>query len=499
MFVFLYTRGISQDSSQSLIDKIISFPDKVFARVDKQAATFEQKINRQTEKYLSKLERQEEKLKRKLWKTDSIKAKEVFGDIKERYDALRNSMKAQGDKVLGVSNLYNGHIDSVNTAIRFLQNSPQLQQGSAGVQKLSNNLQSVTSLQNKLNQTEHIRKQIAQRQQQLKQQLQNTPLMKEFTKYRKQLYYYQQQVLAYKEALNDPKQMGAKLLQTAVEFPAFKQFFVNNSELASLFRLPDGNLSPFGGTGGGYGLQTRADVVQGLQDRFGVQTFTAPAGGGASPFQQQLQAAQGEMQKLKDRFSQVSPTGGDLEGAEMPDFKKNDQKTKSFKQRIDLSTNFQTTRGRAVMPNAASLGLSIGYKLNDKSIAGFGFSYSAGLGTGFNNIRLTHNGVGYRSFLDWKAPFGTKGILGNLWISGGYEWNYNSAVARSLQNNPATGTGVRDNAAWKSSALLGVSRVIDIKSKFFKKTKLQLCYDFLWKQPGSVQTQPIVFRTSYNF
>jgi hypothetical protein len=397
-------------------------------------------------------------------------------------------MKAQGDKVLGVSNLYNGHIDSVNTAIRFLQNSPQLQQGSAGVQKLSNNLQSVTSLQNKLNQTEHIRKQIAQRQQQLKQQLQNTPLMKEFTKYRKQLYYYQQQVLAYKEALNDPKQMGAKLLQTAVKFPAFKQFFVNNSELASLFRLPDGNLSPFGGTGGGYGLQTRADVVQGLQDRFGVQTFTAPAGGGASPFQQQLQAAQGEMQKLKDRFSQVSPTGGDLEGAEMPDFKKNPEKTRSFLKRIEWGTNLQTTKSNYYFPVTSDLGLSAGFKLNAKSIIGIGASYKIGFGQNWEKIRITHQGAGIRTFIDWKIPSPLGGIGEGFWISGGAEMNYRARFRRIEV--------LKNYSAWQQSALLGISKKYSIAKKW--KGNAQILYDFLsYRQvPGG---QALVFRVGYHF
>ncbi|NCU06394.1 MAG: hypothetical protein GXC73_20760, partial [Chitinophagaceae bacterium] len=152
--VLLTVNAYSQDSS-SLFNRILSFPDKVFGRIDKEANKYEQKLTQQTEKYLTKLERQEEKLKRKLWRTDSTKAKELFGDVKGRYDALRNGLKAQENKAQGfTSTVYNGHLDSLGTAMNFLQNNPQLQQATALKDKLITNAKSITDLKNKLNQTE---------------------------------------------------------------------------------------------------------------------------------------------------------------------------------------------------------------------------------------------------------------------------------------------------------------------------------------------------------
>jgi hypothetical protein len=483
-------QSVAQEQT-SLADKIIHFPDKVFSKIDKQAASFEEKINRQTEHYLNKLEKQEQKLKRKLWKTDSNKAKELFGDIQSRYNQLREELKAkQGNAQTSVSNTYNGHMDSVNTAIRFIQSQiggegslPSPSGGAGG--GLTTNLQSVTNLQSKLNQTELIRKQIAQRQQQLKQQLQNTPLMKEFTKYRKQVYYYQQQVIAYKEALNDPKQLGAKLLQTAMKFPAFQQFFANNSELAALFPMP-GSPPPQGGVGVGYGLQTRADVMQDLQNRFGAAALPASAGG-TGGLQQQIQGAQQQVQQLQNKVSSWN-SGDELE---MPDYKVNDQKTKPFLKRIELGSNMQTVRGSRYFPVTSDIGLSAGYKLNDKSVIGIGASYKLGWGQGWENIKITHQGAGLRSFVDIKAPFGKSKsrLLGSLWISGGAEMNYRTEFRRIEP--------LKNYSAWQQSALLGVTKTVDIKSKFFKKTKMQVLYDFLWKQQP--QGQRIVFRVGYNF
>jgi predicted RNase H-like nuclease (RuvC/YqgF family) len=255
IFVTLAATSFAQDDNhQDVVDKIISFPDKIFNRIDKEASKTEERITNNTEKYLNKLQRQEEKLKRKLWKTDSTKAKEVFGDVQARYDALRNSMTAPAGTAQGLSNTYNGHIDSVGTAMKFLQANQQLIQGTEAIQKITTNLESVTNLQNRFNQTELIRKQLQQRQQYLKEQLQNTALVKEFQKFRKNVYYVQQQAREYKETLSNPDKLGKKLLETAMKFPAFKQFFANNSELAALFPMP-GNPPPQGGVGGGYGPQ----------------------------------------------------------------------------------------------------------------------------------------------------------------------------------------------------------------------------------------------------
>ena len=80
-FIFLLAVSANSQDSVRLFNRILSFPDKVFGRIDKEANKFEQKLTQQTDKYLNKLQKQEEKLKRKLWRTDSVKAKEVFGDV----------------------------------------------------------------------------------------------------------------------------------------------------------------------------------------------------------------------------------------------------------------------------------------------------------------------------------------------------------------------------------------------------------------------------------
>ena len=58
--------------------------------------------------------------------------------------------------------------------------------------------------------------------------------------------------------------------------------------------------------------------------------------------------------------------------------------------------------------------------------------------------------------------------------------------------------GGQERAAWQQSGLLGLSKVLDVKNKYFKKTKLQLLWDFLSYQQAP-RTQPVVFRIGYAF
>ena len=128
------------------------------------------------------------------------------------------------------------------------------------------------------------------------------------------------------------------------------------------------------------------------------------------------------------------------------------------------------------MPATANIGVSVGYKLNDKSIIGLGASYKLGLGS-IQRISITHQGIGLRSFVDWK-------VKKEFFISGGYEMNY-QAQFNSYDN-------------WQQSGLIGLSKKINIKTKWFKGTKLQLLYDVLYRTHVPV-SQPVVFRVGYEF
>jgi hypothetical protein len=86
------------------------------------------------------------------------------------------------------------------------------------------------------------------------------------------------------------------------------------------------------------------------------------------------------MNQLKDKILKFGSGSSD---AAMPEgFKPNNQKNKNFLQRLEYGANIQSQKATNFFPVTSDLGLSVGYKLNDKSIIGIGASYKIGLGRG---------------------------------------------------------------------------------------------------------------------
>ncbi|HEX2607660.1 MAG TPA: hypothetical protein VHK91_09790 [Flavisolibacter sp.] len=453
----------AQDSSR--LDKVLAAPDKLFAALNKKSRSLEAGMDKQTEKYLSKLQKREEKLRKKLWKKDSLLAKELFSGMEEKYAALR---KTSGT-LSSASSVYSGHLDSLTTGLSFLKegNLSTLSSNPA----LSQMLSKYKDLQAKLNSTEQIKKYLVERRRLLTQKLSEVGPVKQLKSYQKQVYYYQTQVKELKEAWEDPSKLEAKLLEYATKLPQFRQFFANNSMLGSLFALPDATNNP----AALQGLQTRASVNQSLIDRFG-------SGPDATQLMQQnLQSAQGELNSLKQQVSSYSSGDYGNGNADLPQgFKPNTQKTKSFLQRLEYGANVQSQKARAYFPVTTDLALSLGYRLNNKSIIGIGAAYKLGLGSGWNNISLSHQGVGIRSYVDYQ-------LKGTLFISGGYEQNYRSIITDITQ--------LKDYSAWQSSGLLGLSKKYKLRGKL--KGEMKLLWDFL-SQQQIPKSQAILFRIGYS-
>lgn len=162
-------------------------------------------------------------------------------------------------------------------------------------------------------------------------------------KYQQRLYYYQQQFQEYKAILNDPSKMKEKALVILQKLPAFQQFMQEHSQLAGLFRLPTdyGSMASLGD------LQTRSSVQGMLQDRVAAGGLNA-----LGELQQHVQEAQKQLSTLKDKFNELGG-GGVLD---MPDFKPNNQKTKTFFQRLEYGTNLQSQRSNNWFPTTTDLG-----------------------------------------------------------------------------------------------------------------------------------------------
>lgn len=471
--VLLCLTAHAQDNPAPL-DKLTSFPAKFFNRINEKVSHLESGLEKQTEKYLRRLARREQKLKKQLSQIDSNAAEQLFSGSEEQYEQLLNRIKTSGGSIPGQ---YLGGVDSLKTSLSFLQQNNELLKNITNAsEKINGSLSQVNSLQYKLRESEQIKSFIRQRKEMIRQVLGKYTklpegLAKSFNDFNKEFYYYSQQVKEFRELLNDPDRLIQKGLAVLGRMDVFKQFMQQHSELASLFRLP----GSYGSSQALTGLQTRTQVQQ------LVQTQLSAAGPNASQLlQQNLQAAQAQLSQLKDKINQF---GGGSSDMDMPDFKPNNQRTKNFLKRIEYGTNVQSAKSNNFFPTTTDIGLSLGYKLNDKSIIGVGASYKIGWGKDFRHIQVTSEGIGLRSFADVK-------LKGSFYVSGGFEYNYQKPFS-SLST-------IQDIDLWQQSGLVGISKMVSLKTKFFTKTKLQLLWDFLSYQQ-TPRAQPLKFRVGYNF
>jgi len=475
--VFLFGISSYGQSADSVTAKIVNFPSRLFSRIEGKTAGLDRQLTRRTEKYLRNMARREERLQKKLYRIDSAAAKRLFAGSAGQYGALAQRMAADSGKAsASLSGEYLPYVDSLKGSLAFLRQNPRLLNSAKESSQLQASLAQFQQLQARLQDADQAREFIRQRKEQIKQYLSqytNLPagLAKEYQGIERNCYYYAQQIREYKQLLNDPGALERKAFSLLGQLPAFQQFMKNNGQLAGLFGLPAGYGSPSALAG----LQTRDQVTQLIQSQLASGGPNAMAA-----LQQNLQSAQQQLDQFKDKLTKLGGGSGDID---MPNFKPNNQRTKSFWRRLEYGVNLQTSRIDGYYPNILDLGGSVGYRLTDKCSFGIGSSFKIGLGPDIRHMALTASGASLRSYLDIA-------IKGSFSATGGLEYNH-TATLSSFQD-------IRALSGWTTSGLIGVTKTVSVKSRVFKKTKISLLWDFLSYQQ-TPHTSPLLFRIGYGF
>jgi hypothetical protein len=485
LFYLLPHTCTAQDQSQDqpgLVDRISNFPSSFFRKANSEATNLNQKITQQTEKYLQRLAKKEEQLRKKMFRQDSAAAARTFGNNPIDYNALIQKLKGDTGAISSKAGSFTGttyipYLDSIKTSIKFAQQNPQLFSNSAQWQgQLNGSLTQVQQLQAKIQATSQVQQLIQQRQAQIRQSLSQYThlppgLQSSYQGYSQQAYYYAAQLKEYKDELSNPDKLTQRALGILNQSPRFQSFMKSHSDLAGLFSIPGG-----GGVSNPKalaGLQTRSVVQQQLQAQ------VSSGGPNAQQMvQQQIQSAKAQLQKLKDKVSQM---GGGSSAMPVADFRPNTQKTKPLLGRLEWGLNIQSLPSTYVLPVTTDFGASLGYKLSDKNTIGLGASYKMGWGSDLGHISITSQGVGLRSFLTTK-------LKGSLSAYGGFEYNYQQIIYSLSQINNLN--------YWTKSGLIGLSKQYRISSKL--KGNVQVLWDFL-SYSQMPKTQPIIFRIGYNF
>jgi hypothetical protein len=462
----------------SAITRLTNFPAKFFGRINRETSSLNRQLTRQTEKYLQRMARKEEKLRAQLYKTDSVKAAALYPqDPGQQYAAMIQKFKQDSSRVFtSMGPEYLARADSLQVALAFLNKNPDLVNANPALQaKMQASLASLQQLQAKLQAADAIRQFIQARKARIQQTLSSfTHLPSGITNavagYKKQAYYYADQVRTYRAMLNDPSKMTQTALVLLNKVPAFSGFMKKNSFLAGLLGVPP----DYGTPKGVEGLQTRQQVLAMIQSKIGSSSA------GAASLQNSINAAKTDISKLQSKLSKLGGGGG---GMDVPDFRPSDQHSKTFLGRLQYGFNIQTTQGTYYFPNYSDIGLSLGYNLGHSNSVGIGASYKVGLGTGWQHIALSNQGVGLRSWLDIHVKKSWSAV-------GGYELNYLQPFSSFKDIRQLTG--------WTQSGLIGIEKTISLKSSVLKKTNVQLLWDFL-SYSQVPQQPPVIFRVGYGF
>ena len=467
-------------SADTLSGKV-TIPAKTLSRIQSQSSNLSQQISRQSLKYLNRMAGREQELQRRLAAKDSNATRALFGTSQAQYGALAARLKNDTiGRPVPLSGQYFPYADTLQGAMGFLKQNPQLLTKAGNISsQMESRLQGASGqfqlLQAKMQDADIIKAYVQSRQEQISQYLSQhsdflATLGKPLAGMQQEEYYYSQRIAQYKALLSDPDAMIQKALTMLGQLPAFQAFMSAHSQLGSLFHVP-GNYADAQAVNG---LQTKEQVAQIVQSH-----ISAGGSAGAAALQSNLQSAQSQLDGYKDKLRKLGIGNGD---AQMPNFKPNDQKTKSFLGRLQYGFNFQVTHTNVYYPSLVSLGLSLGYKLGHSNVVGIGVSYELGTGNGIKDVHFTSQGLGLRSFVNIA-------IKGSFAATGGFEYNYITPFTTYQQ--------LRQIQSWQKSGLLGITKTVSMKSKVLKQTTLSLLWDFLSYQ-NQPPTQPFIFRIGYN-
>jgi hypothetical protein len=291
----------------------------------------------------------------------------------------------------------------------------------------------------------------------------------------KESYYYFETLRNYKQIFSDPKRAEELALKLVNKIDGFSNFMRKNSMLASLFNLPQ-TPSEGGGLNSLAGLQTRAQVNNLIQSQI--------ASGGPNAqqtFQQNMQAAQSQLSELKNKI--IKARGSSSEDNMPEGFRKNEQRGKPLKKKIELSVNAQSNKGSSVFPVSSDLGLSAGFRPHQNFVAGVGLAGRIGWGRDIRHISLSYSGISARSFAEYKISKGFTAVFA-------FELNFHPEIRRLEL--------LKDYSGWQQSGLAGIGKIVSVKSKFFKKASVKIMWDYLSYQQRPRQ-QAIIMRVGYSF
>jgi hypothetical protein len=464
--IFFYHCCLAQiDSSLHTANQI---SNNYLQEINNKTSKYSNRITSKTLKSLTKLAKWENKVKYLLDRVNPTASDKLFGPSAITFSNLLEQFKSKSQKINNASLEYNKYFDQTNTTLKYLE-SQKSQIDSSKAKVIEFTASKFDSLGLLLAKSEATQEYITQRKKLIiDEAFKSIGRSKYLNRINKECYYYAMSLKNYRDIFDDPKRFEEETIALLKRVPGFDKFIKENNALASLFgtnstSLLSSNLN---------GLQTRSAFSSLMENK-----IAAGGPNGRDFLAQAMQQASSEINNLK---SKLLSAGGAETSEELPNFKPNNQKSKTFFQRLEVGTNFQFNRTKNSIPSSTNFGLSIGYKITDKLSSGIGIAYKMGIGTP-QKLNITNEGISLRTYLDWK-------IKKQFYLCGGAELNHEKGFSNF--------NTLSESRHWQQSALLGISKKIPKGNKLMKSINMQLLYDLLYAKHSPI-TQPIVFRIGY--
>jgi hypothetical protein len=437
------------------------------------------RIERQQKLLLHKLKKKEQRFARQLKQKDSA-AYVRYKANPLSYDSISHLLHPDSATfVTKTARKTNKVVDSLKVIQSFLQNKA----AKAGIDNSSLGKYGgeLGALQQKLDYNEYINGLISQHTNSLK-GLGTKANIPALSGIEQQLFYGKSRIAAWKQVAEEPSKLEEKALEYLQGTQGLGQ------------ALSKATTDPNGMQAGmstddleRMGFQTKSSVNKALQQKLGTNMGQVQQQMGAqvSEWQDKTQGALSEIKQVKQELKQTTQQ---VKHIQKPSFKINPMRGKPFWQRVEKGYNFQTTRAaNDGKPAMLQLAGTAGFKWSPKLTTGAGVAAGFGLGKDWSHIHFSFEGVGLRTYAEWKWIYG-------IGIYGGYERTYKQfAFIKNKENTePALMPSTHNTATWNESALLGLTKSYKINSKW--NGAVQVLYDAWWREKGL--RGPIILRFS---
>lgn len=418
------------------------------------------KLEKETKKILTRLEREDKRLLRLVRKSDSSAANFLSPTTSILLSKLILKEKSQHDLA------YSGKLDSLITSLHLLSRTKTL------IPNFDSLLSELDNVQSSLSKVERLLQYARIRREKINYVLTKSGLHRYLNRYNKKISKYSQKLKNLEDLVNNPSRIEEKVITTAAQSKAFKNFFAKHSQLALLFSLPGteslNNIAPDG-------IQTRELLQESIADHFGKGTTVQQLLEANVPSAQSelINAKSRLLKNKKGKFSNIS------EHNAQPTLDFDQSNNRTFLQRLKYGANIQTQRATYYFPVTSDVALTLAYQISKNSLLGLGLSLKMGWGTDWKHILISYQGAGIRSNVDTK-------VIGSYYITAAYEQHY-----RGQRDNFSQ---MQSISRWSSSGLMGVKKTYSISKKF--NGHVQILWDFL-SYHNQTNTPPILFRMGY--